>query len=303
MLALFNDDNKEDLILSDLISPLLEMAAYEALWARNKVSFKTLSEIFAKHPNNLPSKFTNEEEINEYLEYVKNFIITDKNEIKPKMVVNSSYDYPLKLRDAKEPIEVFYYSGNLDYLNTRSVAIVGTRNPSNDGLRRATNLVKQLIKDDFTIVSGLAKGIDTQAHKTALALGARTIAVLGTPLTKYYPKENKDLQNLIAEKHLLISQVPFYRYSKQGIRGNRLFFPERNKTMSALTEATIIIEAGETSGTLIQARAALDQGRKLFILQSCFENKDITWPAKFEKLGAIRVREYEDVISNLKKVD
>jgi DNA processing protein len=92
-----------------------------------------------------------------------------------------------------------------------------------------------------------------------------------------------------------VSQVPVLRYKSQGPNWNRLFFPERNKTMSALTEATIIVEASETSGTLIQARAALDQGRKLFILESNFGNSAITWPAKYEKLGAIRVREFADI--------
>jgi DNA processing protein len=156
-------------------------------------------------------------------------------------------------------------------------------------------MTKFLVKDGFTIVSGLASGIDTMAHSTAIENGGRTIAVIGTPLNQVYPKENEGLQKLIAKEHLLVSQVPFLRYSSQGIKGNRLFFPERNKTMSALTEATIIIEASETSGTLVQARAALQQGRHLFILDSCFHNKDITWPLRFERQGAIRVKDYEDI--------
>ena len=123
--------------------------------------------------------------------------------------------------------------------------------------------------------------------------------MIGTPLDEFYPKQNKNLQLYIAKKHLLISQVPFIRYASQNYKVNRFFFPERNKTMSALSEATVIIEASETSGTLIQARAALDQGRKLFILQNCFENKNITWPERFEKQGAVRVREYEDIIKHL----
>ena len=80
---------------------------------------------------------------------------------------------------------------------------------------------------------------------------------------------------------------------------NRLFFPERNVTMSALTEATIIVEAGDTSGTLIQARAALQQGRKLFILDSCFRNTSISWPRKFADKGAIRVTDYDDIRQHL----
>lgn len=301
MLELLNLNEGGDLLSGQSISPIREMAAYEALWTKSKVSFKTLSQKFAKRPNVLPSTYIEEEELDEYLEYLRNFVFSDKVEIRTKIIVNGSYDYPKKLRDASEPIEIFYYSGNLDYLNTRSVAIVGTRKPTQNGLKRTEQLVKRLVEDDFTIVSGLARGIDTKAHATALSQKGRTIAVIGTPLTKYYPKENKEMQQHIATRHLLISQIPFYRYSKQGINGNKLFFPERNKTMSALTEATIIIEAGETSGTLIQARAALKQGRKLFILQSCFENTAITWPAKYEKMGAIRVRVYEDIINNLNR--
>lgn len=110
-----------------------------------------------------------------------------------------------------------------------------------------------------------------------------------------YPKSNASLQERIAKDHLLISQVPLERYEAQNFRVNRFFFPERNKTMSALTEATIIVEAGETSGTLVQAREALKQKRKLFILNSCFERSDLTWPTRFEAEGAIRVREYDDI--------
>ena len=121
------------------------------------------------------------------------------------------------------------------------------------------------------------------------------MAVIGTPISEVYPKENAELQRRIASEFLLVSQVPVLRYKSQGANWNRLFFPERNKTMSALTEATIIVEASETSGTLIQAKAALDQRRKLFILESNFSNPAITWPAKYERLGAIRVREFADI--------
>jgi DNA processing protein len=144
-------------------------------------------------------------------------------------------------------------------------------------------------------VSGLAAGIDTAAHTATLEAGGRTIAVIGTPLGVYYPPENRSLQDKIAHDFLLISQVPVLRYLNQKVPQNKLFFPERNVTMSALTEATIIVEAGETSGTLTQARAALYQGRKLFILDSCFQRNDLTWPLTFERRGAIRVRKTEDI--------
>ena len=99
----------------------------------------------------------------------------------------------------------------------------------------------------------------------------------------------------------MFSQVPVIRYSHQGPRQNRIFFPERNITMSALTKATIIVEAGETSGTLVQARAAIRQGRKLFIMDRCFQNPRLTWPSEFEKKGAIRVRDYEEMKHQLAK--
>jgi DNA processing protein len=115
------------------------------------------------------------------------------------------------------------------------------------------------------------------------------------PITEYYPKENKDLQDFIAKNFLLVSQVPIVRYYQQNFKSNRIFFPERNATMSAISQATVIVEAGETSGSLTQARAALHQGRKLFILDSCFQNPGLTWPKRFEKQGAIRGSDYDDI--------
>jgi DNA processing protein len=273
--------------------------AYEALWEQEKASFKTLSELFTKNPGSRPSDFVDKSTIDAMYDTIKKIVLNDSLKYKINLLINGTFDYPKKLKDAKEPVEVLYYSGNLDLLRTKTIAIVGTRNPSPEGLKRTEKLVKLLVKEKFTIVSGLAMGIDTQAHKVAIQEKGKTIAVIGTPLDNYYPKENSELQKTIAKDYLLISQVPFSRYKKQGINGNRLFFPERNKTMSALSEATVIIEAGETSGTLIQAKAALFQRRKLFILESCFQNSKITWPERFLKLGAIKVKEITDITNVL----
>lgn len=208
-------------------------------------------------------------------------------------------EYPNSLRDAAHPVEMLYYQGWWDLIDNDSIAIVGTRKPSEDGIKRTRQLVRRLVDDNFTIMSGLAEGIDTAAHTAAIAEGGQTIAVIGTPLGHNYPKSNIELQKKIAEKFLLISQIPVERYEAQHPGVNRFFFPERNKTMSALSKATVIVEAGETSGTLIQARAAIKQNRKLFILNSCFENKNLNWPEKYEKLGAIRVRTYDDIRQEL----
>ncbi|WP_062365442.1 DNA-processing protein DprA [Variovorax paradoxus] len=276
-----------------------ELGAYEYLWQQPSSNTKRLAQLFESHPGSLPSDLVDEDVAQRVAgEVVKQFA---KRGIKRFGVrINGMHDYPGRLRDATEPVEFLYFLGSWELAEApRRVAVVGTRKVTAEGAARTRKLVRALVEHDFTIVSGLAQGVDTIAHQTAIEHGGRTIAVIGTPISEVYPKENAELQRRIAEEFLVVSQVPVLRYKAQGPNGNRLFFPERNKTMSALTEATIIVEASETSGTLIQAKAALDQGRKLFILESNFNNSAITWPARFEKLGAIRVREFEDIARHL----
>lgn len=280
------------------ISPLREMGAYEGLWLEKGATFKTLAEKFAADPSALPSDFVNPRTADECAaEVMKRLKHAGVHQFGVR--IHHAGDYPAKLRDARHPVEMLYFRGTWEISETRCMAVVGSRQASDDGVRRAERLARELVGRGFTVVSGLAKGIDAAAHNAAIAAGGLTIAVVGTPLGTCYPKEHAGLQEEIAKRHLVISQVPVLRYSKQGPQQNRLFFPERNITMSALTEGTIIVEAGETSGTLTQARAALHQGRKLFILDSCFHRKDITWPARFEAEGAIRVRTPDDIWSAL----
>ena len=276
------------------ISPLLEMGAYEALWLENGASFKSIAQRFAADPQALPSDFIDPPKAKQCAAEVRKRL-EDAGVQRFGVRIHHAGDYPAKLRDAKHPIEFLYYRGAWELTEKRCIAVVGSRKASHEGLSRARRLVKELVDRDFAVVSGLATGIDTVAHTTALESGGTTIAVVGTPLGEIYPQENRILQEKIAREHLLISQVPILRYSKQTPKYNRLFFPERNITMSALTEATIIVEAGETSGTLVQARAAFHQGRKLFILDSCFQRPDITWPARLEKQGAVRITDPDDI--------
>ena len=272
-----------------------EFGAYEYLWQQPNTNTKKLAQLFESHPGLLPSDLVPDEDAERAAEEVVQQFA--KRGIRRFGVrINGTQEYPSRLRDATEPVEVLYFLGSWELVEApRRVAVVGTRQVTPQGAARTRKLVRALVEHDFTVVSGLAQGVDTIAHQTAIEAGGRTIAVLGTPISEVYPKENRQLQRQMAEEYLVVSQVPVLRYRAQGPNGNKLFFPERNKTMSALTEATIIVEASETSGTLIQAKAALDQGRKLFILDSNFENPAITWPAKFQKLGAIRVREFEDI--------
>ena len=280
------------------VVPARELGAYEALWARDGTTFKTLADAFRLHEGTLPSDLVSQADA-EHFSRLALGAIREAGIQHFGIRLYGAGDYPDTLRDAVHPVEMLYFQGNWDIASAPSVAVVGTRHPSEAGLRRAAKLAKRLVHAGYTIVSGLAQGIDTAAHEAAMEARGLTIAVLGTPITTCYPPENCALQKKIADDHLLISQVPIVRYARQSIAGNRLFFPERNVTMSALTHATIIVEAGNTSGTLIQARHALKQGRKLFILDSCFRNPELTWPARFAERGGIRVSDFDDIKAHL----
>jgi DNA processing protein len=282
--------------LKNTISPYEEMIAYEALWSQQNQSLKTLSELF-KHDRGLPSQILQRDLFGDDINRVKEFL---KSKSGFSVAIHGDFQYPKKLRSAKYPLELFYYKGDIGLLERRCISIVGSRQCTEDGIKRTKKLVVELVKRNFVIVSGIAVGIDTVALKTAIKENGQVVGVIGTPIDQYYPQENKELQDTIAKNHLLISQVPFYRYSVEPFKSKRNYFPQRNETMSALSEATVIIEASDTSGTLTQARAALQQKRKLFILNSCFENTSIKWPHTYAERGAIRVRNTNDIISHLK---
>ncbi len=281
-----------------VISPTHEIAAYEAIWTRVS-TFPKVADLFRRSNHALPSAVARELGIpDQELETIKLVITALLPFHRFAALFYNDFEYPQRLKDARHPVELLYYQGALDLLSSRSVAVVGARRASEEGVKRAKRLARMLVEHDFTVMSGLAEGIDTAAHTAALEAGGRTIAVIGTALNAIYPRENLQLQRDIARSYLLISQVPFYLYSRQDYRKNRFFFPERNKTMSALSEATVIVEAGETSGALVQAEAAIQQGRKLFILNSCFE-RGLDWPQRFEAKGAIRVVDGSEILKQL----
>ena len=293
-----DDFSAADYFAAAPILPLREAAAYESLWLGEGVWFKHVADLFRANPGALPSELVPQAVIDDTLaELIATLGPERLGELGIR--VHGAGEYPDKLRDADNPLEVLYYQGNWELINTPGVAVVGTRNPTAEGKANADRIARALVRNNYTVVSGLAKGIDTAAHTAALDAGGRTAAVVGTSIFESYPKENAALQDRIAKDFLLISQVPFLRYSKQHYKANSLFFPARNVTMSALTKATIIVEAGNTSGTLVQARAALAQKRKLFILDSCFRNAQLTWPQKFERDGAIRVRNISEIMDVL----
>lgn len=160
------------------------------------------------------------------------------------------------------------------------VSIVGSRKPTQAGIADAECLTMSLVDRGATVVSGLAEGIDTVAHETAIRQGGKTIAVLGTPLSEAYPKKNTQLLEKIKKEHLAVTQFPL------GYPTRKENFPMRNRTMALISDATIIVEASETSGTRHQGWEALRLGRLVFLMQSVAENPLLSWPKEMMKYGA-----------------
>lgn len=190
--------------------------------------------------------------------------------------------------------EQLYACGDPSLLEaTARVAVVGSRNASLPGRKRVARLVGALAGRDVVIVSGLAAGIDTAVHEETLQCGGRTIAVLGTPLDEAHPASNAPLQQRLMEEHLVVSQFPI---GHPTLRSN---FPRRNRTMALLCHASVIVEAGESSGTLSQGWEALRLNRPLFILRSVFENAELTWPKEMLEYGAHVLEDVEQILQAL----
>lgn len=284
------------------VSPFRELGAYEWLWTQPGATFKTFANKFRAHSDKLPSDFV-PPEIAEATAIEVRSVLAARGVPHFGVQLRQSYEYPQTLREARHPLELLYHLGTWNFIESDAVAVVGTRKASPDALAETDALVRALVADDWTIVSGLADGIDTQAHTSALDASGRTIAVIGTPISETYPRANAELHARIARDFLVVSQVPVLRYYQQTWMQNRAFFRERNVTMAALTRASIIVEAGEMSGARILARAAVEQGRPLFILDRCFRDPAARWPHAFvEQHGAIRVRDHAEVLEALRGV-
>lgn len=189
---------------------------------------------------------------------------------------------PLNDVEKKYAPKELFVAGDVSLLTgPAQVAVIGTRNPSIKGKAQASRLAQLLVNHGFIVVSGLAEGIDTIAHCTSIEKGGKTIAVLGTSLNEVYPKKNNELQREIMLNHLAISQFPV------GWPIQRKNFPLRNRTMALIVDASIIVEAGNGSGTLSQGWEMLRLGRPLLILKSVCEDRSLSWPREMIEYGAI----------------
>ncbi|KPM51172.1 DNA processing protein DprA [Frankia sp. CcI49] len=209
-------------------------------------------------------------------------------------VVDDSY--PMNLRLVFNLPPFLFVRGSLLAEDIRSVAVVGTREASRDGMFRASRMARLLVENDVTVVSGMALGIDTAAHTATLEASGRTIAVVGTGILRSYPRQNSQLCETIAEHGAVVSQFwPDSPPTKFG-------FPRRNVTMSGITQGTVVIEASSTSGAKMQARFALEHGKRVFLLRSLVDSHE--WARGYvENRGARVVDTVDDVLEGLLPID
>lgn len=209
-----------------------------------------------------------------------------------KRAINEDQKSLFSRPEERDP--VIYCAGNIELLTKPCISVIGARSVSDEGRARASRIAKELAKAGVVVTSGLAKGVDTSAHRGAIEAGGGTIAVIGTPLDKVYPAENSALQQTIYSKHLLVSQFR---------RGERTFqsdFPKRNRLMAALSDGSVIVEASDTSGTLHQAAECIRLGRWLFIMQSVVDNDKLSWPARFlNNPKTVVLSKIEDILSRV----
>lgn len=212
---------------------------------------------------------------------------------KVKYVTLLDADYPENLKTIFDPPPVLYYRGELRAEDALAVAIVGSRRATPYGREAATRLARELARAGVTVVSGLARGIDSCAHRGALAGGGRTLAVLGSGLDVIYPPENARLYAEIAENGAVISEFPLGAAPEPG------HFPLRNRVISGLSRAVVVVEAARTSGSLITADCALEQGREVLAVPGPITSPMSWGTNNLIKQGAKLLQEAADVLASL----
>ncbi|MFH0822431.1 MAG: DNA-processing protein DprA [Pseudomonadota bacterium] len=202
-------------------------------------------------------------------------------------------DYPPNLKEIHDPPALLFVRGRLKPADTNAVAVVGTRNPSNYGLEVTESITRDLVRAGVTLVSGLARGIDTACHRTALKEGGRTLGVLGCGVDVVYPRENGRLIQDMAEASAVISEF------RPGTPPLATHFYRRNRIVSGLSKAVLVVEAASTSGSLITAGHALDQNRDVCAVPGNVLNTRSRGPHKLIKQGAGLVESAQDILELL----
>jgi len=202
-------------------------------------------------------------------------------------------EYPELLKKIYDPPIVLYINGDFVPEDYDAVSVVGTRVPSAYGKSVTDKIVHELVKNNITVVSGLARGVDTEAHQAAVKYGGRTIAVLGNGIDIVYPAENRGLRNKLIQQGCCCSEFPF------GTRPNAPNFPRRNRIISGLSLGTIVVEAGKRSGAVLTAYNSLDQNREVFAVPGrIFDKKSVGTNHLIQK-GAKMVTDIDSILEEI----
>ena len=210
-----------------------------------------------------------------------------------KIIHWESPEYPESLRSISNPPIVLYVWGDLLAEDTRAVGVVGSRNVSHYGVETAKKLSYQLAYSGYTVISGLARGIDTAAHQGALAAKGRTVAVIGSGLSRLYPPENQGLAERISAAGAVVSEYPMERSA------DRQTFPYRNRIVAGWSRGLLVVEAGLNSGALITANQAIDQGRPVFAVPGQIDRPTSAGSNRLIQQGARLVMSAEDIFDDL----
>lgn len=278
----------------------------------DKVGDKRISELI-NHYESVENIFEDKEEnIKELLEkkfksQIGNF---DKNEIldKANAIIEKSKnyaigilslfdeDYPFNLKQIDNPPYILYYKGDLKKLRRNAIAIVGTREPTNESRKYSFELASKLSSLNISVISGMAKGVDREAHLGAISSHVNTVAVLGNGIDNVYPSENLQIYNKLSEKGLIVSEFEI------GRKPDRMNFPRRNRIISGLSYAVVMVEAASKSGALITVDYALNQGRDVYIAPYDEKKNCYFGNHKLYKDGAKIAYNYMDILEDFDSI-
>jgi DNA processing protein len=274
------------------------------------IGLKTLSKMVKFDPSLNEIYFMTKQELQYYFQISSNFIdvmyfdlhhrepyevYKNYQQMNIQIITIFDHEYPKLLKHIYNPPLVLYCKGNIQLLQNQSLAVVGTRNPSTYGIQATKKFVSELVEANYSIVSGLARGIDYIAHKTCMEQNGQTIAILGSGFSQIYPREHKNIAKKMAESHLLLSEYP------PNTKPQKRYFPERNRIISGVSIGTLVIEAREKSGSLITADLALNEGREVFAVPGSIFSEPSKGTNNLIQQGAKLIQSVSDILSELPK--
>ncbi|WP_366921656.1 DNA-processing protein DprA [Metallumcola ferriviriculae] len=259
--------------------------------------FSSVEELWTCSAELLRQTAISQAQIETFLQFRKNF---DPHRETALLLENGIYfihldhpDYPERLTWLYDPPLVLYYRGDITILKDETIGVVGSRRATAYGAKVAYNLASDLASSGLVIVSGMARGIDTAAHKGALGAQGKTVAVLGSGVDICYPKQNKEIYQEICTKGLVISEFP------PNTPPEARNFPIRNRVISGLSSGVVVVEAAEKSGSLITADLALEQGKDVFAVPGPVNSANSVGTNRLLKQGALLVEDADDVLNQL----